>query len=154
MSDIIWYTFFLLLISDWYPIFILDQNSPDRNFRNQTKFYTLNLSIVSVTFAKPHGRESKGYSNLRWKQQSFLVVRLRRTKLIVDRWCGRLLHFTGHGACYTALATSLTVGSASTLDSHGWLFVLCIFSRGVIPAVDTQTPQQSAHQVVVRQRHH
>lgn len=62
-------------------------------------------------------------------------MQLRRTKLIVDWWCGGLLNFTGHGACYATLAAPLTVGSASTLESHSGLFVLCIFSRGIVPRI-------------------
>lgn len=95
---------------------------------NQGRFYTLDLYTVIGQFAKHCELEKLS------EQQWFVIGWFWLTKLIVDRWCGGLLHFTGHGACYAALATSLTVGSASSLDSHSWFFVLCIFSGGVIPA--------------------
>lgn len=55
------------------------------------------------------------------------------TQLVVQRWCGGLLHFTSHRPGDAALATPLAVCGASTLKSHGGFLVLCIFSRSVIP---------------------
>lgn len=59
----------------------------------------------------------------------------RLTQLSVQLWCGRLLHFTGHGPGDATLAAPLAVGGASTLKRHGGFFVLCIFSRSVIPVL-------------------
>lgn len=68
------------------------------------------------------------------------------TELIVEWRCWGLLCFAGHRAGYTALAASLAIGCSSTLDSHGRLFVLCIFSRGVVPVFGKcqQSQQENA----------
>lgn len=67
------------------------------------------------------------------RAQWFGAIQLRRTELIVEWRRGGLFHFAGHRAGDTTLASPLAVGSASTLDSHNGLFVLSIFSRGVVP---------------------
>ena len=68
------------------------------------------------------------------------------TELIVERWCGRLLHFTGHRAGNAPFAAALAIGCASSLESYSWLFVLCIFSRGVVPVEEKRQHRKEKKQ--------
>lgn len=59
---------------------------------------------------------------------------MRRTEFTAERRRGGLLHLAGHGAGNAALAATLAVGRASTLESHRGLFVLPVLAGGVVPA--------------------